>query len=349
MKRKLVSVGVALLMLTLLSTVVGALPYVDTKPVTASGTQETRSTDLPGLVDTETIIQELKKLGFSKTEIAEVVNALALKTSEVPKDFVNPVTLIVRKLQGLGMRDSEIIEALKPLGMGWDPKTGGTWRGRLLTPEEQRELPERTAKVPESDASISSFEREAGMRTLYMWYGIKDEMKPGSLAIQADQTTDHCATSHLTDWTNGVDAGVFRYLANPNWQFFTWDDDGGGYAFHGTTDADTYSEYIIACRISEPGYDVWINGVYVRGDPTPSYGYVYLIKEAWSDSGAFTDDAKAAWFQRPRLYDSDGSVYPWNEYVDDDTYQDPPMYMTRQIETWPDGDMWTELIWVANP
>ncbi len=236
--------------------------------------------------------------------------------------------------------------------MGWEPSTGAKWRGRVPTPEEERALRKWTPPSAPGSSISATFKREAGMYTNGMWYGIKDEMKPGSLAIQASQTTDHCATSHLSDLTAGVDVGVYRFLDNPAWQFFTWDsDDGRGHLFHGTTDASTFSEYYIVCSDWQAGYTAFINRNWVRSHSTPWHGYVYLVKEAWSNSGIFTDDTYSAWFQKPRLYSAPDGLGEtrWDNTINDQTYENPPMHMTRSLQQWPEGTMWTELIWVANP
>ena len=58
-------------------------------------------------------------------------------------NFVDPVTLKVQEMKALGMNDTEIVEALKPLGMGCYPQTGATWIGRNPTQAELQKLPPR--------------------------------------------------------------------------------------------------------------------------------------------------------------------------------------------------------------
>jgi len=58
-------------------------------------------------------------------------------------NFVDPVTLKVEKMKASGMNDTEIVEALKLLAMGYYPKTGATWIGRKPT-EELQKLPPRS-------------------------------------------------------------------------------------------------------------------------------------------------------------------------------------------------------------
>ncbi|MFC2058757.1 hypothetical protein ACFLTS_03825 [Chloroflexota bacterium] len=47
---------------------------------------------------------------------------------------VHPVADKVSELKAQGMSDDEIVEALKALGMGYDPLTGAAWTGIPLAP-----------------------------------------------------------------------------------------------------------------------------------------------------------------------------------------------------------------------
>ena len=52
-------------------------------------------------------------------------------------------------------------------------------------------------------------------------------MKPGTLAIKQGESTDHLATTHVGRGGYWTEAGVIRWLANTNWNLFTYDNDEG--------------------------------------------------------------------------------------------------------------------------
>ena len=58
------------------------------------------------------------------------------RTKKELDNYVSPVTLKIRELKDKGLTEAEIITELEKLGMGWNPKTGDKWVGRLATPEE---------------------------------------------------------------------------------------------------------------------------------------------------------------------------------------------------------------------
>ncbi|MFN3384881.1 MAG: hypothetical protein ACK401_08325, partial [Archaeoglobaceae archaeon] len=115
-------------------------------------------------------------------------------------------------------------------------------------------------------------------------------------------------------WT---EVGVIRSVNDYRWQLFTYDNDEGGYRFHGTTTADTFNNYIIYVypNSNEHIYNIWIDGNWVRQGHLPYLeNYVNQANEVWSATLIFTPDTNVADHKRPFLYIGDGAIW-WDENV----------------------------------
>lgn len=238
----------------------------------------------------------IPEAGISETELNNLIEAAKADnfidpvTKEIDvtklKDFKTPVEEIVEKLKGNGFTNSEIIEILKKYDMGYYPETGATWIGRTPTPEELQTLPPRNYPFDDELSICSPGEqRNRVMETVYYSYrGINNKMKPGTLAIKQGESTDHLATTHLGRGGHWTEAGVIRWLANTNWNLYTYDDDEGQWSFHGTTTADTFNGYII--YVYPDGlYNIWIDGNWKRQGHLPYFSNkVDQANEVWSDN-----------------------------------------------------------------
>ena len=168
-------------------------------------------------------------------------------------NFVDPVTLKVQEMKTLGMNDTEIVEALNPLGMGYYPETGATWIGRTPSPEELQNLPPRRYLFKDVAPSQLTAASEAEQKCQLMGTGVENTnyngfsnyMMPGSLAVEEKGSYWHLATTHIGRGGHWTEAGVIRGAYPPStWSIFTYDDDEGGYVFHGTTNQSTYTQYL---------------------------------------------------------------------------------------------------------
>jgi len=231
-----------------------------------------------------------------------------------PENFTDPVTLKVKRMRSKGMNNVEIQKALKEKGLGWSPSTGATWRGRSPTPKELRRLPPRripfnksTRYVPSTDTSQANQVMETDNEDFTDEYrGITTHLTPGSLAIGSSETKQHVATTHVGRGGYWIEGGVVRTLGDTDWRLFTYDNDEGGWKFHGTTSYSSESKIQIYVQ-SDYDYNIWIDGTWVRsGTLTYVHNNVDQANEVWSDTGVWTSDWDSAEFGDTYLYtDSD--------------------------------------------
>jgi parallel beta-helix repeat protein len=262
--------------------------------------------------------------GADFTKIQDAVS-IATSVAEL-SNFVDPATLKVEEMKALGMNDTEIVEALKPLGMGYYPKTGATWIGRTPTPEELQNLPPRRypfKDVPPSQLIIPSEaeQKQQLMETKNQNYnGFCNYMKPGSLAVEEEGSYWHLATTHIGRGGNWTEGGVIRGASPPStWGIFTYDDDEGGYVFHDITNQSEYKQYLIlVSNLQEPSgwrYNILINGNWVRSGHLPFYeNGVDQAHEVWNYTSVWTTDTMPAVYKDPLLF-VNSSILWWNESV----------------------------------
>lgn len=299
----------------------------------------------------------IPEAGVSETELNQLIEAAKIDnfidpvTNEIGatrlKDFQTPVEKIVEKLKSNGYSEIEIVGILKKHGMGYYPETGATWIGRQPTSEELQTLPPRDYPF-DDELSISSRgeQRNRVMETVYYYYqGINNKMKPGSLAIEEDESTQHLATTHVGRGGHWTEAGVVRWLENTNWNLFTYDDDEGQWSFHGTTTAGTFNGYIIYVYPSDNYlYNIWIDGNWKRQGHLPYFdNKVDQANEVWSDTLTYTDDTNRADHKDPFLYVDDSAVW-WDGEITSNWRGSNPVRETHYIS----GSAWRFQTWVDN-
>jgi hypothetical protein len=279
-----------------------------------------------------------------------------------PKDFVDPVTLKIQEFRAQGLTDDEITVELEKLGMGWYPKTGATWLGRSLTPEEQANLP---ISIPVKDTSaenmdsiqdgVASFVSKASsMRTGgYSWDGVSAEMVCGSMSVASGQTQKHYACIQLGDLngiTNWAEIVVTHNLGEAyKWYTYDSDESGGTMEFYmnKNTPSTATDTYIIMLDGTQDGngwkYDMWINYNWVRsGHLSNRWVQAGFQKEVFSN-GQFTNDASSTLFNRNWLHNSGGWLY-WTNNVNTGWTAAYPVRESHQMG--PYSYIWNT--WVQN-
>ncbi|MFN3384040.1 MAG: hypothetical protein ACK401_04005 [Archaeoglobaceae archaeon] len=321
----------------------------------------------------------IPEAGISKEELMKLIESAKVEKFFDPtgkfdeaklRNFTSPVMVVVKKLKAKGYSDEEIVEILKKYNMGYDPKTGATWIGRTPTPEELEKLPPR--KYPFKDASTTAKpeeekipslpprkypfkdvsttpgleQRNAVMEVAYPQFrGINNKMKPGSLAVKEGESLFHVATTHVGRGGNWTEVGVIRSVNDYRWQLFTYDDDEGGYCFHGTTSADVFNNYIIYVypNYNKHLYNIWIDGNWVRQGCLPYLeNSVDQANEVWSGSFRFTSDTNSAVHKEPFLYIGDTAIW-WDESVLTRWWRHVEVCETHYI----DGSAWRFTTWVC--
>lgn len=259
----------------------------------------------------------------------------AIGSWQPPDNFVNPVTLKIQEFKSQGFDDEQITAELAKLGMGWYPKTGATWMGRALTPEEEAKMPTRVQtkapsdqnEVNDEDTILALTGRTSCMRTTAAsWTGVSSEIVSGAMSVATDQTQFHylcIQLGNLDDGSNWVET-VLTHNLGETYKWQTYDNDEGGWSYYmdkntATSYADTY---VIMLDGTNDGngwkYDVWINYNWVRSGHLANLNVqAGFQKEVYSNTGTFTDDASHSVFYRNWLHNSGG----WN-------------YWTNTVNTW---------------
>jgi len=273
-------------------------------------------------------------------------------------NFVDPVTLKVQEMKTLGMNDTEMVEALKPLGMGYYPQTGAKWIGRKPTPEELQNLPPRRYLFKDVFPSQLTAASEAEQKCQLMetgvenYNGFSNYMMPGSLAVEEEGSYWHLATTHIGRGGHWTEAGVIRGACPPStWAIFTYDDDEGGYVFHGATNQSTYTQYLILVsnihELSGWKYNILINGSWVRSGHLPFYeNGVDQAHEVWSYTGVWTTDTVPTVHKDPLLFVNSSPMW-WNESVPTERFW-MFYYITNSVRElrYLSGSAWRYETWV---
>jgi hypothetical protein len=182
----------------------------------------------------------IPEAGISEAELKGMIDESNLKNFRDPgtgkinytklANFTDPVTKIISRLKERDYNESEITEILKKHGMGWDPKTGGTAIGISPTEDEAKHLaplynPTDSETYPQQ-ANLNTQQQNQVMEVENDIYrGIDNMMCSGSCAIKDGETFQHVVTTHLGRGGHWTEAGVVRWLDNPSWTLFTYDDD----------------------------------------------------------------------------------------------------------------------------
>lgn len=291
------------------------------------------------------VINELKAKDLSDDQIAEELRKLGMY-------FIDPVTLKISEFRAQGLSDDQITEELEKLGMGWWPETGATWIGTSTTPEELAHMPPRIwpySGIPLSSSLLNDLiQAGAVMETQEFAYtGVQNQMKPGSIAVSSGKTVFHVVTTHfgkpigsLPKWT---EVGVARDLNdNPNIvRFFTYDNDEGGYVWHGEkANVETYDFYKIIIIGYSPTqgytYNIFINGYWKRTGHLPyNLNMADQANEIWSETGQWTSDSSYALHTLTYLQISSGTWKVWNSGIRTRFRQwpEPPPYPVKNRTT----------------
>ena len=245
-------------------------------------------------------------------------------------NFVDPVMEKVNEMKAKGLNNSEIIDALGKQGMGYSPETGATWMGSKPTPEELHNLPPRKYSFTDVPTSRLTTAAEAdeypecqlmGTGTENPRYnGFCNYMMPGSLAVKEDESYYHLTTTHLGRGGYWTEVGVVRSVDDPSYRIFTYDNDEGEYAYHGTINQSAYTQYQILVsdiyELSGWRYNILINGSWVRSGHLPFYANgVDHANEVWSDTNVWTRDTVPAVHKDPLLYVGTTSTVWWNQSI----------------------------------
>jgi len=303
------------------------------------------------------LINELKAKGLSDDRIAEELRKLGMY-------FIDPVTLKISEFRAQGFSGAQITEELEKLGTGWWPETGATWIGTRPTSEESERLPPRIwpygGTPPEFPLSTRLIQAGAVMETREFSYtGVQNQMKLGSIAVSSGKTIFHIVTTHfgkpigsLPKWT---EVGVARDLNyNPaSVRFFTYDNDEGGYVWHGQkTNVETYDFYKIIIIGYSPTqgytYNIFINGYWKRTGHLPyDLNIVDQANEVWSDTGQWTSDTSYALHKLTYLQKPSGTWVAWNSGIPTRFRQWPSPSYPVKYRTTNDNVAYNYYTWVG--
>jgi hypothetical protein len=282
-------------------------------------------------------VEELLK----SPEILEILKTAGLN-DKIPADgrdqsrlnaYISPAEVIIREMQNMKYSEPQITEVLESQGYGWVPQTGACWKGTAPTEDELKIINQtrgtnyspfnRENNVQKSVLGTLSLRQEyRQMRTTSgtAYFGVNDYMKSGQTVTSSTGTYQHVLTTHVgrkpssstESWT---EAGVAASVADPTRQYFTYDNDEGGWSFHGNAGASTVSNYqiYVTSTLESAGYlyHIWIDGSWVRsGHLAFRENYVDQANEIWADgSYPFSSDTSITEFRDSYLYHSSG--YSW--------------------------------------
>ncbi|MEA2032976.1 MAG: hypothetical protein U9N41_05270 [Euryarchaeota archaeon] len=163
-------------------------------------------------------------------------------------------------------------------------------------------------------------------------------------------TTDHVVTTHVGRGGHWAEAGVYKGSGGPTLWLFTYDDDEGGWGWHGTTSATTYNDIeiqVIGPHSGSYRYGIWINGEWERYGHLPyKENRADQANEVWTETGTYTSDTIAAYHSEPRLYVDYNQLIWWNEEVSTQWKRNfwPPWPVKESH--WMGSDAWIYKTWV---
>jgi len=280
---------------------------------------------------------ELMKNQDIQTIIGAAISSERIQVDEKNQTFLNlyesPGEKIIKGMKTRAYSDSQITVVLSSQGYSWDPKTGACWKGTAPTEAELKIINQirgknyspfnRESTLQKTALATTSLRQEyRQMRTTSgtTYFGVYDYMKPGQMVTSSTGTYQHVVTTHVGRKTSSttecwVEAGVADSVADPQRRYFTYDNDEGGWSFHGNAgaaDVSTYQIYV-SDTLESAGYkyNVWINGNWVRtGHLAFRQNYVDQANEIWADgTNAFSSDTSITNFRDSYLYHNNG--YSW--------------------------------------
>jgi hypothetical protein len=323
---KLRDVSVVLLALLLAAMVM--VPMVSAEdPVSNAELMDRNSPSTADLLKNPEILEIIETAVSSDRKAIDGMDQAFLNTYE------SPAEKIIKRMQGRKYSENQITAVLTSQGYGWDPKTGACWKGTAPTEAELKIINltrgkdyspfDRETNLKSSTRGILSLRQEyRQMRTTSgtSYFGVNDYMKPGQTVVSSTGTSQHVVTTHVgrkpsstTEcWT---EAGVAASVADPQRRFFTYDNDEGGWSFHGNAGAADVSNYqvYVTDTLESAGYvyHIWINGNWVRsGHLSFRENYVDQANEIWAEgSNSFSSDTSMTNFRDSYLYRNNG--YSW--------------------------------------
>lgn len=315
---------------------------------------------VPAVSAASPMLEEVKR--FETVEPGVLQEQLPTK-EEIKQlnEFESPAKVLIDELKSKSYSNEDITRELAKHGYGWYPETGSCWSGTLPSEEELKII--QKIRGPE----YSPFGVETGTKALeqafHMMYvlnndvyrGINTYMKPSEMNVEQGGTYQHVITTHVGKkptpstecWT---EVGVARSVPDNTRQRFTFDNDEGGWVFHGETDASTYRNYIIYVTDTyENGgylYHIWIDGEWKRsGHLVFKENEINYANEIWSDgSDPWTDDSGIAVFKDGFLYQGSGAVW-WNSDVPKDWSHSPDPCPIQEYTTIV-GNAWKYETWI---
>jgi len=277
-------------------------------------------------------------------------------------EFESPVAILIDELKSKNYTTEDITRELAKQGYGWDPKTGACWKGTPPSAEEMKIIQKiRGSDYSPFDAEVGTRALEQALQMMYVtnnnvYRGINTYMKPSQMIVEQEGTYQHVITTHVGRKPNPstecwTEVGVARSVPDNVKQRFTYDNDEGGWQFHGETDSSTYRNYIIYVTDTyESGgylYHIWIDGEWVRsGHLAFRENDVNYANEIWSDESvpAWTDDSGTAVYQDGFLYQGDGAVW-WNSEVPTQWFSSPVPCPIRESHSIV-GNAWKYFTWI---
>jgi hypothetical protein len=311
-------------------------------------------------------IQALLHNASSQEILPESIAAKAGKDGVIPasrfdaksEDFLNtyvsPAEKLISTMKEKKYSESQITDLLTINGYGWDPRTGASWKGTAPTPEEQKIIDQIRGpgyspfgiSSESKQMSALTWDGRAGGATQSVnnenaFVGYNLYMNPGSMTVSPTGTFQHVVTTHVgkvtpsgqQDWT---EAGVTNSMNDPYARYFTYDNDEGGWQFHGAAETGWYKNYAIYVSSTHDSsgyvYNTWINNNWVRsGHLKARQTGINDANEIWSlGSNWFSHDSINPAFSNEYLYTSSGSL-PWGDYPNTATHwgTDPYGYVLQ--------------------
>ena len=259
-----------------------------------------------------------------------------MQNEQILNDYKSPAKMIIDLMKSKGYTDSQITDALKGHGYGWDPKTGACWKGTAPTAEEQKIIdrirgPGYSPSSPyKSIQPLNILTDRQAYRQIKViadstYFGVNINMKPGNTLTSSSGTFQHVLTTHLGKKPNPstecwIESGVEKFSDSTARRYFTYDNDEGGWQFHGNADATTLKNYMIYVTTTHDSsgyvYHVWIGNVWVRdGHVAFRENVIDSSNEIWATgSNPWTPDPSTTVFRDGYLYQASG-ISQWGSNV----------------------------------
>jgi hypothetical protein len=260
--------------------------------------------------------------------------------------YESPSKKIITLMKAKKYSDTQITALLNQNGYGWDARTGSSWKGSTPTVDEQKviDLIRGPGYSPDWSSSQKNLSKTtmAGILSLNSagalmmindqntYFGVNTYMSPGPLPVSSTGTFQHVVTTHVgkpassgEDWT---EAGATMSVNDPNPRYFTYDNDEGGWQFHGAagTSQKNYQIYVSSTvesftrngqTVSGYVYNIWIDNSWVRsGHLLSRQTGINCANENWVQSGnSFSSESSHPTFQNGYLYKNSGYQL-WGAY-----------------------------------